>query len=268
VTVLGLILIMAPVAPESSQVVIRDIRGPGVVEQAIVLPPGRLNRSVAESMAREFFGRYGGTNSILLLTMGENELEVRASLYHECGPIQSGGQPTSEKIANFLQDVTRAGQPKRPLARLMALGRNAVLAYRDGGGLSERLLAGTRDPTQMAIAGVVCRLLHISVSEAGKAIRDTDRYGVRFYFRASPRVSHANCVSLLKRLAALTRIRYIDVEMRPDAWFIESSDYPLVPVFTQDVRPPNAAEYLLAPHLSCGLDNRGRVRCSGSNFEP
>jgi hypothetical protein len=252
----------------AAQTVIRQMQGAGVIDHTVVLPAGRLNQVAATALASEFLDRYGSENRILILTMGEDELEVRACLYHYYEPIGSEGRGETETLVRFLKNVRSMGPPKRPLARVLSIHGNALLSYRDSSGLSERVIRGTHDPTRLRVASIDYQLVFVSLGIASAAVAERDRYSVTFYARASPRISLSSSVALLRRLRPLVSTDHFSAMIRPDAWFVEIPSYPLIPVFTKDLSVPNAGEYYLAPSVNCGHHRRFGVRCNGRNFQP
>lgn len=239
-----------------------------IVDRAILVPVGSLNFETALDWGRQLAHSYLRKKSVVTILVSENELDLRYSLYHRADDIGSLSSLDQTGLSRLIEAIKRKGPPRHPVARVMIIGDKAVLSYRDQHGLQHHSLAGTKHGLQLRASGVDYELLHVSLSEAGKAVAPSMRHGVRFFLQTGPRISISSCIALARQLSALAGRTSVSMLVRPDPWFLDQPDYPGFPAFARDTKIVSAAEYLLAPHVSCTVDAAQRVRCSGSGFFP
>ena len=252
-----------------AQSVILEQEGGGVIERGIVLPAGQLNRAAAVTLARDFLVHHGGANAILMLTMGEDKLDVYTSRHHQYATAEADGcSEDTGKLSRYLEGIKNLGPVKRPIARVLSIKGNALLSYRDSNGLSEEIIAGKQDPTRLRVAGSDYQIVSVSFMIASGMLGDKNKFSLTYFLKSSPRISLSSGVALTQLFHSLLNIDSVSVVVRPDAWFVEENDAPFIPVFTKDLTVPSAAQYYLAPYVMCGYYRTNATRCSGRNFYP
>jgi hypothetical protein len=262
------ILIAAAGSLWPQELVVRETQAPGVMERAIVVGRGKLGHSEAVAQGRSFLRLLGGRYKLASLIVGEDEMDVRASLYHQCWPIGGEDGDHSAAISRVLGDISRVGRPRSPVARVLFLSGNAVLSYRSGTGLSEQVLVG-RDPARLPAGPISYRLLSFALTEAKASLSPAGRYGIAFFVQSSPRISMESVAALARRLQSLVAIGNVGISVRLDAWFLEHDQYPLLPWWAEGrMVPPSLGEYQLAPSLDCGRTPEHAMQCSGQGIEP
>jgi hypothetical protein len=250
-----------------AQTILREKEGAGVLERAVLLPPGQLDRSAATKLAREFLERYGADHTIINFLMGVDEMEVRASLYQHFTQTESIPSGRMQGLTRYVRAISELGPPKGPIARVLSINGNALLSYREGNTISEVILGGS-DPTRFKIEDVEFQLIHLSFSKGTSAVADDVRYSLRFYFRAAPRISIHCTIAATRRMESLLKIKNVGVLVRSDPWFHEYDDYPAYPAFVRDLPPPSLSQYEFSAYTSCSVGFRQGLSCSGRNFEP
>jgi len=264
---LVVILLAAGGADLRSQTILYDREGSGVVDRGEVVLPGHLDRGSARILARDFLNRYGEAHQVLSLLIGEDDREIRASCWHRAGVIPSGGPGRMAELKKLKADIDKLGPPKHPIARVISIGGNALLTYREGDSISDEVLRGA-DPTRFRINGVNFELLHMALSTGTAAVAEDVRDNLALYFRTKPRVSLSTTLAAFRQLASTVKINNLDLLVRSDAWFLEYDDYPIYPAFVLGLRPLNVNEYELSSYVTCGSSAKHHLNCSGRNFEP
>lgn len=264
---LPFLLVAAGALHLTGQTVVYDRDGSGVVDRAEIVPLGRLDRSSAVALAHQFLDRYGRTHEVLSLVIGEDELEIEATCCHRADKMPSEGHGRMEQLRKMQDDIDRIGLPKHPIARVVSIGGNALLTYRDGDSVLEEVLQGS-DPTRFRMDGVDFELLHLVLTRGTAGVAEDMRNSLALYFRVRPKVSLSSTLAAFHRLASIVKINNLDIRVRPDAWFLEYDNYPLFPAFVVGLRPLNVGQYDLSSDVTCGSTARQGLRCSGRNFEP
>jgi hypothetical protein len=249
------------------QTVMYDRDASGVIDRAEIVARGRLDRSSARALARQFLDRYGQSREVLSLVIGEDGPEIGASCFHRADTIPSESRRRMEELRKLEADITRVGPPKHPIARVVSISGNALLTFRDGDSVSEEVLHGA-DPTRFKVDGVDFELLHLVLTTGSAGVAEDVRNSLALYFRVKPKVSLSSTLAAFHRLASIVKINNLDIRVRPDAWFLEYDDYPFFPAFVPGLQPPNIGQYDLSSDVSCGSSARHGLKCSGRNFEP
>lgn len=251
-------LLCAAFGQAPAQVVFHESRSPAVIDRAVIVPPERFNTRFIEQLSRQFLSEVGAGAPLARVTFATSERSLMRTMVH--------GTPASNTYENTMAMINGLGLPEVPIARLIAVQGVALLSYRDKNGYDEHIVAGAADPTHFAIQGTDFQLLHFRLTEPGPALQPDD-YSLTMFFKALPDVSISACVALTERMRDLTKVPQLSVEVRRDAWFIGAFIFPAVFPFAKDLNPPTALEYMVRPHTACGFSHRGKIRCSGTNFE-
>jgi hypothetical protein len=237
---------------------VRDQHGPSILDRGVVV--GNLNREQAKYMAQDFLQQEGKRNSIARLIIGLDRYSVDMNYAH--------GTPHNT-YASTVADVERAGFPKGPIARVLAIAGQAKFSYLENGHLTEEVLSGTSgDPIVFHEGKYAYELLHFKLTAPRPGAIRGDPYFLTVYLKAPPSVSLSSFIRIYRMLSKLTRINDLDVVVRPDPWFMEDQLYPAVLAFTQPLQIPNSVQYLGAARVSCALVHGRGVLCTGRNFLP
>jgi hypothetical protein len=250
-------LCLAATTQARAQSIVLNEKVKGVEDRGIVVPASELNRERFEQLAKEFLKKEGQQPILQRLIVAPDKEALLANYVH--------GTPQDSPESTFLE-IQQMGLPNGPLGRLLAVNGRAKLSYLDRDGLTARILDGGSDPTVFREGGIAYELLHFNASKArvGTTIHP---YSLEIFLRASPRVSLASCVAITKRFQLLLNFDNLSVEIRADDWFPESQDYPAVLAFSKSAALPDPGRYVRQPAVTCGAA-LGKLRCSGSNFEP
>jgi hypothetical protein len=257
----------------SAQTVLIDKEVPKVVDRAVIIKPEAFTPERVERICQEFLNAFGQDRGMRRLIIGTNEDTVRLALFHGSPP----GDPGTSKNRVFddrqsafdstVEAIRNLNLPKRPIARVIAVGDAAILTVLDAHGYTEKLLAGTSDPTLVRDGTISYRLLHFVLTPPGPALRPDD-YATSIYFEATTELSVASAVRLTLRFRRIARGGQLSVAIRPDTFFPESWEYPAVLPFVRNPAIPSSFQYLVRGNLTCSSVGNRPIRCSGHNFQP
>lgn len=125
------------------ETVVHHTESDRIVDRAVLVPEGSLNFERALDWGRQLAHSYLKKKSVATVLVGENDLDLRYSLYHRADDIGSLSSPDQTALLRLIEAIKRKGPPRHPLARVMIIGDEAVLSYRDQHGLRHHSLAGT-----------------------------------------------------------------------------------------------------------------------------
>jgi hypothetical protein len=248
-TVLSLIV---AISLASGQIV-RDQRGSGIVDRGVVV--SNFSREEVKRMAQDFLQSEAKDTSIARLLIAPDQPTLLANYYH--GTLHNTYEST-------VAEIEHAGMPKGPMARVLAIRGRAKLSYLEKGVLTEEMLFGSSDPTIFRDGNYSYELLHFVLTQSH--LRGNP-YFLTLYLKASPSVSITSLSRIYSALHQLTTIDELRIEIRRDPWFLETQQYPAVPVFTRPLEIPNSVHYIIGPAVSCSLMDR-KFNCAGRNFGP
>jgi len=244
--------------PAIAQIVVFELSTTKVVDKAVLVRPDQFSRSTIETIGRHFIHGECAGRTLGKLTIAVDRMQLDRSLRH------LGTDLTYEKVT---ADIRRAGPPSGPVARVLAVGRSALLSIRDGTSLVEYVISGKRDPTRTRLEGSDFRILHFAVARNRTAAKSDNSDAVTVFLYAAPPVSIKSCIEMTRRIRLLIEAASLTIHFRPDTWFLEYEQYPDVFPFEKQTRPPNPAVYRLSPQVSCTVNKDG-MRCNGQNFVP
>lgn len=148
------------------------------------------------------------------------------------------------------------------MVRLTAINGSAVMETADGPNVSRVVLRGT-DPTIFTANGQVCKLLLLRFNRLPRSIRADERnpMTVTGYVQSQqlPRPDSAKAIAV--KIQEITGHPSVRVEILTDAWFIQSTFFPLWYPFMQDREPLSFSEYASRGEVFCSGNERG-IRCS------
>ena len=242
----------AAISIASGQIV-RDQRGPGIVDRGIAVP--KFSREEVKRMAQDFLQDEAKGASIARLLIAPDQASLVSNYGH--------GTPHNT-YQSTVAEIEHAGMPKGPMARVLAIGGRAKLSYLEKGILTEEMLSGSSDPTILRDGNHSYELLHFVLTQSH--LRG-EPYFLTLYLKASPNLSITSLSRIYTSLHQLTKIDDLTIDARRDPWFLETQLYPAVPVFTRPLEIPNAIHYMIGADVSCGLMDR-KFNCSGRNFRP
>ncbi len=245
-------------SPCLGQSIERDRSGGAVRDRAVIVRADQFGPAVIEKLSRRFLTEARGT-ALARLTMATNSDALSRALVH------TGMNPT---YASTVEDIRTYKLPQTPVARLLVFGGTALLSYRDEKGYSERVIAGSSvSGIRLSEQGTEFQILHFFLREPGPAL-SSDSYSITIYLRSSPAVSIAAVVAATKHLVDLTKLPQVDVEVRQDAWFMESFEFPSLLPFQEKLELPSNLQFTTAPYVSCGFTTKYGLQCSGHSFRP
>jgi hypothetical protein len=256
----------------SAQTVLIDKEVPLVVDRAVIIKPEEFTPERVQRICHEFLNAFGQDRGMRRLIIGTNEDTVRSALFHG-SPL---GDPGKVKTRAFddrqsafdstVEAIRNLNLPKRPVARVLAVGDAAILTVLDIHGYTEKLLVGTSDPTLVQDGRISYRLLHFVLTPPGPALRPDD-HATSIYFEATD-LSVASVVRLTRRFKRIVRGGQLSVAIRPDTFFPETWEYPAMLPFVRNATIPSDFQYLVRGNLTCAAVGNRRIGCSGINFRP
>lgn len=253
-----------PVDPK----VVRHVENDAMIDRAFVVSVTSLNAETAEAIARQSLAPYRGKKRVISLLFGLDEMEVRRSLYHQVPEGASDCDQGYSRLTSLINSIAQSGGPKQSLARVIMVGQDALLSFRDGSGILERKLLGQRDPTRFREGESDYEILHVVVTHASEAVSPRFRQGAIFFLRASPILSIRDCIAATRKLVSEAGVGSVSVLVRKDPWFLERPEYPGFPAFVRSIKEITVGEYLSAPFVSCDVHPVFGLRCSGRGFLP
>jgi hypothetical protein len=202
-----------------------------------------------------------GKKRLYRLTIAPSERIAQASIGHG---NQYGTQDRFDEVVSAIHEVGSL----IPVAQILGVNGTAIVRYRDASGLATHLVGPGGDPTRFTISnGHNFELLHFDLAGFGPAIAPDD-FQTTMFVRSEQRVSLADVVELLGGLRKLSGRGGLTVWVRPDAWFLDALQFPLLYPFDPELRLPNRAEFTLVGKVGCGISTSGEITCSGQHFRP
>jgi len=260
----------------SAQTVLIDKEVSRVVDRAVIIKAEEFTPERVERLCREFLNIFGQDRGLRRLIIGTSEDTVRSALFHGSPPAveDTGGAAKSRVFDNrqsafdrTVEAIRNGHLPRGPVARVLAVKDAALLTVRDTRGFTEKLLAGTSDPTLVRDGRISYRLLHFVLTLPGPALRPDD-YVTSIYFEAKPELSVGSVARLTLRFKDIARGGQLRIAVRPDTFFAESWKYPAVLPFVRNPVVPSNLEYLVRGILECVAVGNRPIACSGDNFHP
>jgi hypothetical protein len=252
-----LLLLASGVLDSRAQTVVFERSSPAILDRGVTLPADRLQEKAAEDMGREFLLSVGTSKALARLTIAADRDSLFATMTHS----------RTSSYWSTLADIKTYRLPSLPLARILVLDGNAVFTYRDKHVYHERALAGGKTGIHLTAQTIDFEVLHFILTEPGPALSPS-HYTLEVFLRARPMVSISACVAATRQLLGLTKVASLDVDVRPDAWFMESEHYPALFPFQENITPPNELQFKVAPSATCGYIEKTGLRCSGFGFRP
>jgi hypothetical protein len=259
----------------SAQTVLSDKQVAMVVDRAVIITPEEFVPERVERLCREFLNTFAQNRGLRRLIIGTSEDTVRSALFHGSPPAVEDTGKAKPRVFDdrqsafdrMVEAIRNRNLPRGPVARVLAIGDAAMLTVRDAHGYTEKLLAGTSDPTLVRDGKISYRLLHFVLTPPGPALRPDD-YFTSIYFEAKPELSVSSVGRLMLRFKQIARGGQLRVDVRPDTFFAESWDYPAVLPFVRDPVVPSKLQYLVRGNLTCVAVGNPPIACSGDNFQP
>lgn len=245
------------------QKVISEDRGPGVIDQVVILPEADFTYQVIEKLASKFALEESKGMNLYRLTFATNEEDLQWSHW--------GYDPRHDTYSSILDELNKAPLPTKPMARLLGIQGSALLSFRDANGLTEKVLLGSKDPTKFFVNGVENRLIHFKLIEGSLTMPRRSRYYLALFIVVgkdpAALLSISACFEATKHFLQLTKVPNLNVCFRPDTWFLDCEG-PRLYRFVKDFKIINAAQYVQVSHASCGKSPVGPMSCGGNKILP
>jgi hypothetical protein len=265
-----------PVAHLGPGALVVDATAMAVVDQAIIVGAEEFTDKAVERRGRAFLREFGPHRGLRRLTIGTSEQAIRLALFKPWPrpPVHAealgSNTPTSDYAPDFyhaVQEIKTLKLPREPIARVLAVGTAAVLTIRNNGRFTERLLTGSSDPTATLQNGVSYRLLHFALTLPGPVL-EPDDYVTELFFEAKPVLSVASAAALTRRWKSMAHGGQVGVDVRRDAFFPATWEFPAVLPFLNVTGVPSLFQYLTGGSLHCDQVSDRPVGCSGESFRP
>jgi hypothetical protein len=238
------------------QVPINKVSGT-VVDRGIVIPAGKFNKGYVERLARDFVTEMAGKR-IARLTMATSLDDLSMAL------VKGHRRPNFDNSMEYIKTMKL---PRVPVAQVLMVNGAARLSYRDGGGLSEYMIAGDTNPALFTGGKMRFEIVGLFLTEPGPAAIRPD-FDLTVFLRASPTVSISAGVDVTRKIWGLAGVSLLNIEVRGDAFFLEASEFPAISPFEKEQRLPSQLYFLTAPHFGCSISEQHGVQCSGVSFRP
>jgi len=199
---------------------------------------------------------------------GELAQEMKGNLAWDVGVFVDRSDLTRELYGKMVTDqgyewwqklYIKFGQSLLPMAEFFGYENNIVMRLRDNAGnCSEVTLQGhdflrvNRDDIEFEILKILYHPLPPNVSS-----KPGDEAEVTAYVRASQFPSAQQAKEFSRILQKNVRQKRVDVEIRTDTYFIDSSAFPILYRFDQKPAPPSLEEYQRSRTMFCFGENPG-----------
>lgn len=247
--------ILLAVFAKGEDLVIRNITTNEVVDRAVVIKEP-WNADLLEKRFRDFYSLERGKHKLFRLTVGTNPNSVKRALHH------------GNDVATFdrtIQEIKGGLDQSLPIAQIWGIGDSAVMCFRTHEGFTSTQI-GPLDTTHVtAHSGNKFRILHFNLTGV---VPHSKNYQLRVFLKSVNVLSLADSVAVLNDLRHRIGVTVFTVEIRPDEWFLESPDFPLLFPFTKSWTVPNEADFRLPGYITCGYQSKQGIKCSGSGFRP
>lgn len=235
-------------------------RGPSILDRVVLLGENQFTFAAIEALAQQFVRENQG-QYLYRLTLACSEEDLRLGYF---GRIE-------KPYVEVIEILSELGPPKKPMAQVLGLGKDALLRYRDATGLKEKILAGTKDPTLFRVSGIEFRLVHFKLTIGSETMLPTGRYVLDLFFtKVSGQMSVRACATIVEGIRQRSSVKNLGVKFRSDTWFLQDALFPYFYPFVADLKVPDAlrSQYIRGSKLGCYVGMGQSISCSGSNFVP
>jgi hypothetical protein len=243
----------------SGQTVLRHVDDGRVVDQVIILADNPSYEAVKQ-FALQFLEPYNDRRAIVRLIVASNREDASRSIGRDATNSPGGYERAVEALK-------ARKYPTGPVGQAFAMRGSAILSYRSGDELRTEILFGREDPSRIEIGGLGFQILHLRLAEVPHSGGKKSDYNFQVFAKALNSLSAAAVGELTRRFQRLTTATTIFVDVRPDVWFFENSEFPEVLPWVRVEKPPTKLEYMVSHELDCMI-NVQKLTCNGSNFEP
>ncbi len=173
--------------------------------------------------------------------------------------VLSGGKGSTEKdyAAWDHMHFARQGHEQIRALELLAIGNDAVVRIAERGKVSKVVLRG-KDPTLLTVGSRHCELLTVRAYQLPHTSPSPTHVALTVWTDALPTATEA--LAITRELQARLHASWIQVDMRPDNWFIDDQFYPVWFPFHPANPPGSLAEYKSHGQRTCFGDPR-EVHC-------
>lgn len=228
---------------------------PGMLDEAVVFE-GPWAEDRVQQRLEAFFQANRGRYAFYRLTIGTSDVATRYALHF-------GHEGTT--FIETVKALNAGGFPSGPLAQLVGIGSSALIVERVGGKLIRKALGDNAEPDLFVTkSGRRYRLLHFHLHLPGPNVDAL----LKFFMEGENGVAVSDCADILATLTDLTKGTFLNVALRPDTWFFENDDYPILYPFTEPLRIPKEIEYSLAPYVTCYYTKLNGVSCTAQSALP
>jgi len=148
-------------------------------------------------------------------------------------------------------------------AELLMIDGNAAMRVRGSDGAVTLKLLHGNDPYNVYVDRVGLRLIHMATIPRESQSSENERtraLNLAFFMVTASSFNESTARAAVEKLRRVTGSEGIELEIRADPWFIASSDFPVVPPYIQQAKPPSEEEYAAGLQWTCLLEN-SRTRC-------
>jgi hypothetical protein len=217
----------------------------------VLVPKDQFTAPRLETTAREFLAEVSRKYSFGRLLLATDEQDF--------GP--AWGHPVTDlTAAGWLSLYEKQKKAPFPVAVVTVVGKECALQVRDKSGAITKLTLTDRDPLIMTSRTGQYEFLHLTARYVEKESLETegDRVTVHAFLEAKSDPGVVLDPELWLSLSKILGTRALSVAVRPDHWFVDHSDFPvLYPFRVPAVNPDALGEIGLRPSSWCFGDFRG-----------
>ena len=248
----------------AAQTVVFNTECANAVDRGLLVQKQDFTEAKVETLASDFL-REHGADKVISLLVGVDKQQILSSHHGVIRINDYSEEDPSSGVAKEIESRRKLGMPTGPLARLIAISGAGLLSIKKDGVITERVIGGESDPTNLKESGVQYKLLHLNLTADSEAVRGYCELSV--FLQTGSRLSVSGLVALTRRLQVLTGVPNVETNLRRDSWFFGDQKFPVIPAFSRDLTFPDPLRWTLSPALTCRFQD-SRPMCSGQNFEP
>jgi hypothetical protein len=246
-----LFLLLGCDPPAMADKVSYEVKTNRLLSRWVLIPKDQFTVPRLETRARKFLAEASRKYSFGRLLIATDE--------------QDFGSASNQPII----DMTAAGwriayEEERnapfPVAAVTVAGKECALQVRDKSGAITKLTMTDRDPLIMTNRRDQYEFLHLTGGYVDGRLRETegDRVRVTVFLEAKSDSGVVLAPEVWLSLSKLLGTKALWVNVRPDHWFIDDSDFPVLYPFRSPVAtPPTLGETRLHPSSWCFANFRG-----------
>lgn len=247
-----LFALFLPLGVTAEERVLLEQKFESQMTRTVLIAPEEFTADTIERRSASFIAEVAGRFRIARLELYPGPDDPR-------GPNCKCSEPVSYGFWNVLYERQAGRLP--PSAEVLTIGGGSALRSRNADGLVHHRVLQAPDPYLLTIRGGELRLVHMGIENGPRWGGAASGAMLRCYFITSGRFDEALGRDAIVEIQHRTLTRNVRVVIRHDPWFIKESDFPVVPPYVPEARPPSREEYEKGSQVSC-VDSVAVTACT------